>query len=358
MLKNISHTMKYMLLTCMMMSYSCFRLLAQGDLPCAAVTLTVNCSKTNTAGTTAGAAYQNNAINAGTPSCGATGTPDVWYKFVATQTRMYFEACNTTDFIGLRMQIYSAPACTGPFTSVNCYQQDDCIFATFTTLTIGTTYYVRIWFINEIAGSKTFVIAVWDNPIRIYNGADPCNDFSFTCSGLFCWEKLYSISCVGGEHEVTMRIGASIDDLLSVTLIGADGTQLDFRSTWAINTTYYFGPVADNSACVGDASIEVRYDGPVCSVFTVFRWEYNECTCNIPAGNLWTWTGCLDTDWHNGGNWDKTTVPVSTSDVLIDEAPANQPIISTADADCFTIELETNSSLEIQGNWQLNVTGP
>lgn len=41
-------------------------------------------------------------------------------------------------------------------------------------------------------------------------------------------------------------------------------------------------------------------------------------TCLVTSSNMWTWTGGSGTtDWNNPNNWDRPTIPIATSDVII-----------------------------------------
>lgn len=58
---------------------------------------------------------------------------------------------------------------------------------------------------------------------------------------------------------------------------------------------------------------------------------------------IWTWTGAINNDWFEPCNWDKLSVPVSTSPVVIPGAPANQPLIANGNAHCLNIEIQSSA---------------
>ena len=61
---------------------------------------------------------------------------------------------------------------------------------------------------------------------------------------------------------------------------------------------------------------------------------------------MWTWTGGYSTDWFNGCNWDRGTVPTLDADVLISGATTYQPTITGATGHCKTIEIvSTNGAV-------------
>ncbi len=130
----------------------------QSDAPCGAPALPVNAGCVNTAGTTAGATYQNNAANGGTPSCASPGAPDVWYSFVAPASGNVNITTSAGD-MDTGMGLYNGP-CGSP-TQIAC--DDDGGVGTYSsitngTLTPGVTYYIRVW--RYSSGTGNFNICV------------------------------------------------------------------------------------------------------------------------------------------------------------------------------------------------------
>lgn len=61
---------------------------------------------------------------------------------------------------------------------------------------------------------------------------------------------------------------------------------------------------------------------------------------------LWIWTGGYSTDWFNGCNWDRGTVPTLDADALIPGGTTYQPTITGATGHCKTIEIvSTNGGI-------------
>ena len=75
------------------------------------------------------------------------------------------------------------------------------------------------------------------------------------------------------------------------------------------------------------------------------------------SGSTWTWTGCQSTAWTNACNWDRQSVPTSTSNVIIPNT-TNKPAITSGNAYCNTIEIQSSSGarIDISGTGVLNVT--
>lgn len=66
-----------------------------------------------------------------------------------------------------------------------------------------------------------------------------------------------------------------------------------------------------------------------------------------------TWTGSISTDWNTAGNW-TFGVPVATDEVVIPNV-ANDPVISTATALAFSIQVESGGLLTIAATGSLTI---
>lgn len=79
-----------------------------------------------------------------------------------------------------------------------------------------------------------------------------------------------------------------------------------------------------------------------------------------PGGSTWTWTGAVDTDWHTACNWDKQSVPNTASNVVIPGGTSNNPTISSANADCYDITINSSNGavLTISGTRIINISKP
>lgn len=72
-----------------------------------------------------------------------------------------------------------------------------------------------------------------------------------------------------------------------------------------------------------------------------------------------TWTGRINSNWHEPGNW-CSGVPAATTNVYIPALSAsvpNQPVISADDAVCLYLEIQTGATLTVSGNRTLDVKG-
>jgi hypothetical protein len=70
-----------------------------------------------------------------------------------------------------------------------------------------------------------------------------------------------------------------------------------------------------------------------------------------------TWTGSVNTDWNNPGNWNPNTVPLSSSDVLIPVA-ANQPsFLTPGNGQLRNMVMQIGAILTIPTGYQITVNG-
>jgi hypothetical protein len=127
-----------------------------------AITLASSTSCVNTAGTNVNATYNPSIFPGVTIGCGASNKSDVWYTFVAQAPTQTITVSSAPSQV--RLQLFSG-AC-GSFTSLFCGNTS--IVAT--GLTIGNTYYIRVYTQNSNTGA--FNICVTHAP--------PAND---DCAG-------------------------------------------------------------------------------------------------------------------------------------------------------------------------------
>jgi len=174
-----------------------------------AIALTSSATCINTAGTNVNATWNPSSLPS--PGCGASDKYDVWYTFVAQATSQTITLSSAPS--NIRVQLLSGSC--GSFTSLACGNST----LTQTNLTIGTTYYVRVYTqSNSSAGS--FNICVTHNP--------PAND---DCSG--------SISLTSNP-TCTNTAGTLNDASASGSIVGCfpAGTYYDvWYSFVAANTT-------------------------------------------------------------------------------------------------------------------------
>ena len=137
-----------------------------------AVSLTVNpdlnCAVT-TNGTTA-SALPSTGVPA--PSCAASGVnDDVWYSFVATSSQHVITLTNITGNVtDMAMSLYSGASCAA-LTHLQCSDPNTMAVG---GLTVGNTYYVRVWtYSSTVTSFAAFTICVGTPPPPPAND-NPC----------------------------------------------------------------------------------------------------------------------------------------------------------------------------------------
>ncbi len=77
--------------------------------------------------------------------------------------------------------------------------------------------------------------------------------------------------------------------------------------------------------------------------------------CNV----FHNWTGNVNTDWFNTGNWGPGTLPTATDGAYIPTGPTNYPLINAAGAICYNLTIESGASvsMDVATAYTLQVTG-
>ncbi len=98
------------------------------------------------------------------------------------------------------------------------------------------------------------------------------------------------------------------------------------------------------------------------------RWCHYGCNAfGDPALEIWTsepasfstvsWTGSINSDWNNAGNWNPAIVPTSLSNVTITSAP-HYPVITTSNATfCNDLTIQDGATLTINPGKSMVVYG-
>ncbi len=146
--------------------------------------------------------------------------------------------------------------------------------------------------------------------------------------------------CSGGSSTLTVSGGSTGPDYEYVWYTGScGGTEIDIGSSVVVSpgstTTYY---------------VAVR------NFWTYCKSECLQVTVTVGSGNpvgIVTFTGNVNSNWHNCANWSPEVIPTSQSNVVIPNAK-NAIIYNPNIADCNTIEIQGTGTLEIQTGSSLN----
>jgi hypothetical protein len=221
-----------------------------------AILLTSNLACSNTGGTLVGATY----ATISPIGCGVASRNDVWYKFVAAASNATITLSSTPA--NPRIQLFSGTC--GALSSLACGTST----LTYSSLTVGTTYYVRIY--TDPNASGTFNICITHTRPANDDCAGAINlNSSTTCTNtagslnlatasagipLGCaaagtyYDVWYSFVCVNTTQTVTISsVGANITNpriqLFSGTCGALSsltcGTTTLTNSALTVGTTYY-----------------------------------------------------------------------------------------------------------------------
>lgn len=149
------------------------------DNPCSATTVTVNSAAGTCTTQTAGTVMAATASGVSTGTCSGTADDDVWFSFVATSTSMNININNVTgSTTDLYHSVY-AGSCGSPGTALICSDPNN---STINGLTVGNTYFVRIYSYTSTSGqTTTFNVCINPTPPPPTNVT--CPQMQPICSG-------------------------------------------------------------------------------------------------------------------------------------------------------------------------------
>ncbi len=75
----------------------------------------------------------------------------------------------------------------------------------------------------------------------------------------------------------------------------------------------------------------------------------------LPTG-VSLWTGAVDTDWNNAGNWNCGLIPTTTSEVVIPAGKPNYPVI-TLNVEIKKITVDPSTSVTVNPGFELKLNG-
>jgi hypothetical protein len=365
-----------------------------------------------------------NATSSGVSPTGAcssnSGTPDddVWFSFVATEATLYLEATYVSGTSDVYFQVFEA-SCGGSMTSVLC--TDNNAGGTMSGLTIGNTYYVRMYCYSSGVSPTYQDLCIHGAPAPVpgqdctqplilcspnmtvgnpgYSGTGTTVDFSGTGN------------CTGGEkNSMWLQVNIATTGDLNFTIMPNDGsntsngaeTDYDFllwrmsgtgattdcatissSSATALEACNYNSAGVTGVAAGGNAPapidnyFDVAFEPTVAAtagdVFFLVIQNYSGSTQGFnvdfsgsgagvvdytPPTTIF-WTGGIDDTWTDHENWGNCSVtPLCGVDAIVTGTVTNQPIIPTGDIRYVEdITINTNATLTLNGNAELHVCG-
>ncbi|MCB0767126.1 MAG: PKD domain-containing protein [Flavobacteriales bacterium] len=126
---------------------------AVNDEPCTALTLPVDQDCISLAVDNLGATLTTTVAS---PGCGSLVNADVWYLITVPPSGLLRIEATAGTMTDAAMALYSAPSCDGPFTLLECDDDDgpgQMPYFDFNDLEPGTIVYLRLWGYNGEVGS-------------------------------------------------------------------------------------------------------------------------------------------------------------------------------------------------------------
>ncbi len=186
-------------------------------------------------------------------------------------------------------------------------------------------------------------------PVQVYS---PVFDLSsFTNCQVSFWYNMNGSDC--GSLQIDLYYGGSWHNGITANWDGTNGTSVS-----GDQGTDWHQVVADISAADGDNNVQVRISS---TTGTSYRGDIAIDDFNITGTpTAISWTGNVNTDWQNTGNWDGGSIPTATDDVIIPNGCPNYPVvddgISTV-AQCKDMTIESSASLTVAPNGYITVNG-
>jgi len=208
------------------------------------------------------------ATNSGISGCTGTADDDVWFKFVAAATTEYISLGNTggSDLV---TQFFTG-AC-GSQVSAGCYDTDPANQA-WTGLTIGSTYYIRVYSYSSLAITGTagaFTLCVCNSPC-----VQPTTQATITAYTATTASST-TVHWTRGNGDDVIVVGR----LTSTTAVDpVQGTYYYSSSTFGNNTTGY-STGTGNYIVYNGTGTSVTVSGLASSTgYTFTVYEYNNST--------------------------------------------------------------------------------
>lgn len=146
----------------------------------------------------------------------------------------------------------------------------------------------------------------------------------------------------------TISVRTSLDNYATTVATASYSAN----SNWALRTATASGIVEGNI----DEAVTIRiygHGGTGSASANTANWRMDDLTVNATQVCAYVWSGALNSDWNNTGNWNFGSIPGASDRVTI-PATGNQPVIfQTAGepyAEVGDLTLEAGAELTIDGN--------
>ncbi|MCE3279059.1 MAG: hypothetical protein K0S44_1250 [Bacteroidetes bacterium] len=209
-----------------------------------AITLVSSGTCTSTSGTISCASMSSQASG-----CFGSEDDDVWYKFVATTTIHDIDITNITGSTSdLYHSVYSG-TCASPGTEVVCSDPNS---STATGLTIGNTYYIRVYSYTS-TGGQTSVFDICVTGCTGTPANDDCSSAVTLTPGSTCNSVSGSISCATASSQANSCAGTDDDDVWYKFVASASTHYINLTNVSGSTTDLYHAVYSGNCTTPGTA---------------------------------------------------------------------------------------------------------
>ncbi|MCW3071408.1 MAG: hypothetical protein JWO44_1298 [Bacteroidetes bacterium] len=287
----------------------------------AATTLVAGSTCSSTAGTIACATASTQANG-----CSGTADDDVWYKFVATATTHYV---NLTGVSGTTTDLYHSVyggTCASPGTALVCSDPDN---STVTGLTIGNTYYIRVFTYTSTANQNTsFNICVTGCSGVPAN--DDCTNATTLTSALTCSTTPGTIGCsTASPQPNTCGSGTADDDVWYKFVATATSHTITISNVVGTTTDIYHSVYGGTCASPG-----------------------TELLCSDPNTSTVTGLTIGNTYYIRVFSWTSTTGQFATYDICVTGCTSTPANDNCSGATALTINPYGSCAATSGGNLQ------
>lgn len=348
-----------------------------------------------------------------------SGTPDddVWFSFVATEAILYLEATYVSGTSDVYWQVFSS-SCGSNMTAILC--TDVNTGGTMTGLTIGNTYYVRMYCYSSGVSATYQDICIHGEPAPVpgqdcsqplllcnptmtignpgYSGTGVTDDFdgSGNCTGgekNSMWLQInigssgnLNFDIIPNDADVTSEGPETDYDFVLWKMSGSGSTDCstilssggDNEAACNYNSMGVTGVAPGGNAPAGfdpafDAAYEPTVSASAGDVFYLviqnfsgstqgFTVDFSSSGAGVvdytPPTTIF-WTGGTDADWTDHVNWGNCSVsPVCGVNAIVTGTVTNQPLIPSGDIRYVEdLTINPNATLTLQNNAILHVCG-
>ncbi len=225
-------------------------------------------------------------------------------------------------------------ACSGPISGCSI-----CASTCLCTGERGSSWYKIT--IGNVVGTQYLEFSIVPNNYPgAYAGDETDYDFALYGPNPSCSNLNTPIRCNYNPLGVTGVYGATAGQA-PAAYAGFEGA---FRDQVQVNTgeVYYLNISNFETNKIG-YTLKIEPTTPLANV--------------IPPGGTIIWTGAVDNNWFNAGNWGGCQIPDCSVNAVIPGFPANQPLIAANGANCRNLDINLDAILTINSGFQLNVCG-